>query len=339
MQEPLPVDAALPALASARYEALAAALARVGLQGARAISVLRYNPGKRCTLAVASDTDRYIVKLFADAATVLAVSTVHKVLAGAGLASGRGPTVPRLVGLDTDAALIVTEMYAAVPATELVERGDADRAGRLAAQWLRAAIKPGVALGDPYDPPHVLEDVQRYVRTIGRAAGELGGRAGAVRDQLAADIPPPGCTDLRHGGFYLSHVFDLVDGPGVIDWDTFRQGPVEVDAGMLCAAARTSAGGLGVPGSARVGLRRSGERGKQITQVRLVRGTAQHGTDLEDLFHRPQRRAVVIVDCVLVADLGVRREDQHGDRPVLRVTGRGAAFSLVPGDEQHATLL
>ena len=61
-------------------------------------------------------------------------------------------------------------------------------------------------------------------------------------------------------------------------------------------AARTSAGGLGVPGGARVGLRRSGERGKQITQVRLVRGTAQHGTDLEDLFDRPQRRAVVIVD-------------------------------------------
>src|SRR5438105_451013 len=198
MQEPLPVDAALPALANAHYEALAAALARVGLQSARALSVLRYNPGKRCTLAVASDTDRCIVKLFADAATVLAVSTVHNVLAGAGLASGRGPTVPRLIGLDTDAALIVTEMYAAAPATELVKRGDADRAGRLAAQWLRAAIKPGVALGDPYDPPHVLEDVQRYVRTIARAAGELGGRAGAVRDQLAANMPPPGCTDLRH---------------------------------------------------------------------------------------------------------------------------------------------
>src|SRR5207237_979636 len=118
------------------------------------------------------------------------------------------------------------------------KRGAADRAGRLAAQWLRAAIKPGAALGDPYDAPHVLEDVQRYVRTIARAAGELGGRAGAVRDQLAANMPPPGCTDLRHGGFYLSHVFDLVDGPGVIDWDTFRQGPAEVDAGMLCAAAR-----------------------------------------------------------------------------------------------------
>src|SRR2546430_13026135 len=62
------------------------------------LSVLRYNPGKRCTLAAASDTDRYIVKLFADAATVLAVSTVHNVLAGAGLASGRGRSEERRVG-------------------------------------------------------------------------------------------------------------------------------------------------------------------------------------------------------------------------------------------------
>src|SRR5437588_753124 len=137
--------------------------------------------------------------------------------------------------LPVDAALpaLASARYEALAA-----RGDADRAGRLAAQWLRAAIKPGVALGDPYDPPHVLEDVQRYVRTIGSAAGELRARAGAVRDQLAANMPPPGYTDLRHGGFYLSHVFDLVDGPGGIDWDTFPPGPVEVAARMLFAAAR-----------------------------------------------------------------------------------------------------
>src|SRR2546429_7420534 len=36
------------------------------------------------------------------------------------------------------------------------------------------------------------------------------------------------------------------------------------------------------------------------------------------LFRSPQRRAVVIVDCVLVANLGVRREDHHADRPILR---------------------
>jgi len=230
-------DPALPALASGRHDALAAALARVGLPGARTVALLKHHPGSRCTLAIAAGTDRYVVKLFADAATVLALSAVHHVLAGAGLASGRGPTVPRLVGVDTDAALLVTEMYAAPPTTALVERGESDRAGRLAAQWLRAAATPGLTLGDPYDPPHALEDVHSYVCTIGTAAGELGGRAGAVRDRLAADIPPSGYSDLRHGSFYLSHVFDLGDGPGVIDWDTFRQGPVEVDAGMLCAMA------------------------------------------------------------------------------------------------------
>jgi aminoglycoside phosphotransferase (APT) family kinase protein len=129
-------------------------------------------------------------------------------------------------------------MYAAVPITQLIERGEADRAGRLAAQWLRAACEPGITLGDAYDPPHVLENVHRYVCKIGSAAAELGIRAGAVRDRLAANIPLPGRADLRHGALYLNHVFDLGNGPGVIDWDKFRQGPVEVDAGMLCAAAR-----------------------------------------------------------------------------------------------------
>src|SRR6266513_4040 len=210
-------DPALPALASGRHDALAAALARLGLRGARTVALLKHHPGSRCTLAVAAGTDRYVVKLFADATKVLALSAVHQVLAGA--------------------ALLVTEMYAASPITALVEQGECDRAGRLAAQWLRAAATPGLTLGHPYDPPHALEEIHRYVCTIESAAGELGGRAGAVWERLAADIPPPGYSDLRHGSFYLSHVFDLGDGPGVIDWDSFRQGPVEVDAGMMSAMA------------------------------------------------------------------------------------------------------
>src|SRR5437764_13343570 len=216
MNEPAPLqDPALPALASGRYDALAAALARLGLRGARTVALLKHRPGWRCTLAIAAGTDRYVVKLFADAAKVLALSGVHQVWAGAGLASGRGPTVPRLIGVDTDAALLVTEMYAGPPITELVERGECDRAGRLAAQWLRAAATPGLTLGHPYDPSHALEGIHRSGCTIESAAAELGGRAGAVWERLPADTPPPGYSDLRHGSFYLSHVFDLGDGPGV----------------------------------------------------------------------------------------------------------------------------
>src|SRR5437763_9656423 len=129
MQEPAPLeDPALPALASGHHDALAAALARIGLRGARTVALLKHHPGSRCTLAIAAGTDRYVVKLFADAAKVLALSAVHQVLAGAGLASGRGPTVPRPIGVDTDPALLVTGMYAGPPITELVGRGERRRA-------------------------------------------------------------------------------------------------------------------------------------------------------------------------------------------------------------------
>src|SRR5437879_5735114 len=238
MEEPAPVeDPALPALAGGRHDALAAALTRVGLRGARTVALLKHHPGSRCTLAIAAGTDRYVVKLFADAAPVPPLPAVHQGLPAAGPPSGRGPPVPRPTGVDPAPALPAPESYPAPPITELIERGECDRAGRLAAQWLRAAATPGLTLGDPYDPLHALEEIHRYVCTIASAAEELGGRAGAVWDRLAADIPPPGYSDLRHGSFYLSHVFDLGDGPGVIDWDSFRQGPVEVDAGMMSAMA------------------------------------------------------------------------------------------------------
>src|SRR5205814_535963 len=59
-------DPALPALASGRHDALAAALARLGLRGARTVALLKHHPGSRCTLAVAAGTDRYAAALLAD---------------------------------------------------------------------------------------------------------------------------------------------------------------------------------------------------------------------------------------------------------------------------------
>src|SRR5256884_3425923 len=150
MQEPAPLeDPALPALASGHHDALAAALARIGLRGARTVALLKHHPGSRCTLAIAAGTDRYVVKLFADAAKVLALSAVHQVLAGAGLASGRGPTVPRLIGVGPDAAPLVTGMYPPPAVPQPIERGGGGRGGRLAPPWAPGAGPPRPTPGAP----------------------------------------------------------------------------------------------------------------------------------------------------------------------------------------------
>jgi len=38
-----------------------------------------------------------------------------------------------------------------------------------------------------------------------------------------------------HGTLYARHILDTGEGPGVIDWHRFGQGPVELDAGMFLA--------------------------------------------------------------------------------------------------------
>src|SRR2546429_8861446 len=116
MQEPAPLeDPALPALASGHHDALAAALARIGLRGARTVALLKHHPGSRCTLAIAAGADRYVVKLFADARKVLALSAGHQGLAGAGVASGRGATPPPRLRGGPHAAPLRPPMYARPP--------------------------------------------------------------------------------------------------------------------------------------------------------------------------------------------------------------------------------
>ena len=42
-------------------------------------------------------------------------------------------------------------------------------------------------------------------------------------------------VNLVHGTLYGRHILDLGDGPGVIDWQQFGQGPSELDGGMFLA--------------------------------------------------------------------------------------------------------
>jgi len=44
-----------------------------------------------------------------------------------------------------------------------------------------------------------------------------------------------GAMGLVHGTLYARHILDVGEGPGVIDWHRFGQGPAELDAGMFLA--------------------------------------------------------------------------------------------------------
>ena len=64
----------------------------------------------------------------------------------------------------------------------------------------------------------------------------------AMRFAATALPPAPARTQAResapvlvHGTLYARHVIDLGDGPGVIDWQQFGQGPIEFDAGTFLA--------------------------------------------------------------------------------------------------------
>src|SRR5438309_9006618 len=70
----------------------------------------------------------------------------------------------------------------------------------------------------------------------------LGTKARELAEILAGTQPKEeGTPRLVHGTLYARHILDMGDGPGVIDWQQFGQGPFEVDAGMFLATISRAA--------------------------------------------------------------------------------------------------
>jgi hypothetical protein len=57
----------------------------------------------------------------------------------------------------------------------------------------------------------------------------------ALPQRATQTHPGESAPRLVHGSLYARHLLDLGDGPGVIDWQDFGQGPVEFDAGTFLA--------------------------------------------------------------------------------------------------------
>ena len=109
------------------------------------------------------------------------------------------------------------------------------RAGRLAACWLRCATSLSVPLGLPLGSEQVLQLAGKWVAVLAVADPTLGAAAEALTARLGRAPPREGARGLVHGTLYPRHLLDLGDGPGVIDWDHFGQGPAELDAGAFLA--------------------------------------------------------------------------------------------------------
>jgi 3-phytase len=231
----VPEDPALPGLAAIHAKGLARAIPTLALDEGRPVGILLcgYEPGLRATLEARTGERRFAIKAYAhDPAPEAAL---YKAFASAGLGSDTGARVPRLLAFDHDLRVLVLGWVEGPTAHELVKSGQGARAGELAARWLRCARSLAVKLGSPYGAARMLERAREWVADLAAADPALGTAATTLARTLSRTQPRESDPGLVHGTFYSRHVLDHADGPTVIDWERFGQGPAELDAGMYLA--------------------------------------------------------------------------------------------------------
>ena len=231
----LPDDRALPALRTIRTSGLAAAMPDLRLgDGPVELRLLNYVPGSRATLDARVGNRRFAVKLYADDPAPEAEA--YQRLADEGLAQDIGARVPRLLAWERDLRILAISWLEGPSASRLIREGQGARAGKLAASWLHSASRREGSLGPPRSSGHMLYRVGASVGAVSAADPVLGATAKVAARMLVRTQPEKETLQLVNGALYARHILDLGDGPGVIDWQQFGQGPIEVDAGMFLAS-------------------------------------------------------------------------------------------------------
>ena len=233
----LPDDPRLPGLMAIRDSGLARAIPALGLEqggGGVELVLCGYHPGARATLDARVGQRRFAVKTFADDPTPEAA--LYQALGAAGLAGDSGARVPPLLAWDHDLRVLVIGWLEGPTAHDLVKQGQGRHAGELAAQWARRAASLPVKLGLPFGAAGMMHETRAWIGTLGTADLSVGAAARALAEALARTEPrDDGAVGLVHGTLYARHILDVGEGPGVIDWHRFGQGPAELDAGMFLA--------------------------------------------------------------------------------------------------------
>jgi len=229
----LPDDPRLPALAAIRDRLGQVIPERELGDGPVEIRLCNHVPGSRATFEVRTGERRLALKAYAEDPTPEA--ELYRHLARVGLAGVSSARVPRLLAVHPTLRVLVMEWLDGPSLSQLVRRGDGERAGRLAASWLWHASRRRVKRGPPCGTGRLLYQVGVSVAALGASDRDLGAAAKVAAKSLVRSQPRERSVGLVHGTLYARHILDLGDGPGVIDWQQFGQGPVEVDAGMFLA--------------------------------------------------------------------------------------------------------
>ncbi len=261
IEDHLPVDRAIPALGAAAEDGLSRLLDGVGLRvSVGRMVILKHHPGDRCTLLLDVPGRRLVFKAYAQDPSPIA--QVLRVMSRHGLGTGRAPTVSPLEAVDAELRFLVLRWLDGVRGRELLDDEAGDRVGSLAVTWLRAVQCVGLGLGEVFDSSRVLLEASRWRDSLASANAAIGSDAAVTVSALQAKAPLATPHRLQHGSFSPSHLVDLREGPGLIDWDSFCQGPIELDAGNFLAV-------LSRIGTGMEERRREADRAAQTFRARL----------------------------------------------------------------------
>lgn len=317
-----PNDPALPGLDLVRALGLRTALPELPGEEPVGLRFIKHVSGSRAVAEGHAGGQHFAVKFYASDPS--AEADLYRELPSLGLLGSPAFRIPRLLGINRDLHVLAVEWLDGVPLSHVVKDGEGDRAGRRAASWFQHASGMRLRSGRAAGPGYMLYRAGISARSLTSVDRPLGDVARRIASLLARTPPDPGSPRLVHGTLYARHLLDSGDVLGVIDWERYGQGPLELDAGVFLASI------------ARIGAQRPGSAAAAAsTEASFLEGT--HG--LLDLDALEWYRAAALI---LVAAGGTKSRDQAhapvGAQAMLQQASvhterwvRSRGSSLLPG--------
>jgi hypothetical protein len=197
-------------------------------------TVVRYHPGRRCTLRVVRDALTVFAKVYA---TNKGARVYEDLVALRAAASHRRLKVTIAEPLSWEAGTR-TLWQAALPGEPASRRlgepggdGTAGRMGTATASLARASVTPSQV----FDGAAALARSRRHAAELSRRVPCLSETLHEIEDRLAGIHARFPSRDLRpiHGAPHLDQWLDAGSEIGLIDFDRFSRGDPELDAGVV----------------------------------------------------------------------------------------------------------